>query len=41
MEPKLNEGETRDAWRARVLEGNVVVTLGVMDVPMRFTRRKR
>ena len=41
VEPSLREGETKDAWRERVLQGKVVITLGVMDVPMRFTRRKR
>ncbi|KAF9553104.1 cytochrome P450 [Agrocybe pediades] len=40
VEPLLNSGETRQQWRDRVLDGKVVLTLGVKDVPVRVTRRK-
>ncbi|KAL0960014.1 hypothetical protein HGRIS_011664 [Hohenbuehelia grisea] len=38
-EPLLREGETVEAWRARVLDATMVLTLGVSDVPVRFVRR--
>ncbi|KAJ7121497.1 cytochrome P450 [Mycena epipterygia] len=35
----LNPGETRSQWRARVMKGVTVMTLGVGKVPVRLTRR--
>ncbi|KAJ7150251.1 cytochrome P450 [Mycena filopes] len=36
----LNPGETRAQWRARVMKGVTLMTLGVGRVPLRLTRRK-
>ncbi|KAG6812865.1 hypothetical protein H0H92_015793 [Tricholoma furcatifolium] len=41
VEPVLKDGETKDAWQKRVLDAHMVLTLGVADVPVRFTRRAR
>ncbi|KAG6841505.1 hypothetical protein C0991_010363 [Blastosporella zonata] len=41
VEPLLRDGETKEAWRERVLDAHLVLTLGVADVPLRFTRRAR
>jgi len=41
VEPSLREGESKEEWRERALQGKMVITLGVKDVPVRFTRRKR
>jgi len=38
--PKLNEGETQEEWKDRVLDAKVVLTLGVRNVPLIFERRK-
>jgi len=38
-EPLLRDGETAGAWRTRVLDAKMVLTLGVDDVPLRFIRR--
>ncbi|TFK38021.1 cytochrome P450 [Crucibulum laeve] len=37
----LRDGETKEQWRNRVLDANIVLTLGVTDVPATFTRRER
>ncbi|PBK68763.1 cytochrome P450 [Armillaria solidipes] len=39
VKPILREGETKQAWRDRVLDGAMVITLGVKDVPVTFVRR--
>ncbi|KIM86789.1 hypothetical protein PILCRDRAFT_64934 [Piloderma croceum F 1598] len=39
VEPLLNAGETTDQWRDRVMQGEMMLTLGVRKVPIRFTRR--
>ncbi|KAJ6507149.1 cytochrome P450 [Mycena vitilis] len=36
----LDPGETRAQWRARVMKGVSLMTLGVGTVPLRLTRRK-
>ncbi|KAG6917128.1 hypothetical protein DXG01_003794 [Tephrocybe rancida] len=41
VEPTLKAGETKEDWRERVLDAHLVMTLGVADVPLRFTRRTR
>ncbi|GLB42782.1 putative cytochrome P450 [Lyophyllum shimeji] len=41
VEPILKEGETKEQWRDRVLDAKLVLTLGVSDVPLKFTRRAR
>ncbi|KAG6829040.1 hypothetical protein H0H87_012773, partial [Tephrocybe sp. NHM501043] len=41
VEPMLKEGETKEAWQERVLDAHLVLTLGVADVPLRFTKRIR
>jgi len=41
VEPALRPGETPEAWRDRVLDASIILTLGVQDVPVRFLRRKR
>ncbi|KAF9010234.1 cytochrome P450 [Cyathus striatus] len=40
VEPVLEKGETLDAWKQRVLDAKVILTLGVADVPIHFVRRK-
>ncbi|KAJ6627792.1 cytochrome P450 [Mycena sp. CBHHK59/15] len=39
--PILRDGESHDAWGKRVLNAHIVLTLGIGDIPVRFTRRKR
>ena len=39
VEPIFREGETKEAWRRRVLDAKIALTLGVKDVPLRFSRR--
>jgi len=39
VEPLLVNGETKEQWRARVLEAKLVITLGVADMPIRLVRR--
>lgn len=41
LEPLLRAGETKEQWRDRVLEAKIILTLGVVDVPVRFIRRLR
>ncbi|KAJ7485344.1 cytochrome P450 [Mycena latifolia] len=38
--PILGEGESKEAWGARVMDARIVLTLGVGDIPLRFERRK-
>ena len=35
----LDEGETREQWRERVLQAKMVMTLTVNSVPVRLLRR--
>ncbi|KAG6850123.1 hypothetical protein H0H93_000745 [Arthromyces matolae] len=35
VEPILKDGETKEEWRKRVLDGRIVLTLGVADVGLR------
>ena len=35
----LQDGETREQWRDRVMDARVVMTLAVNPVPIRMTRR--
>ena len=39
VEPLLNEGETVDQWKDRVLQASLIFTLSIRDVPVRFVRR--
>ncbi|KAK0474149.1 cytochrome P450 [Armillaria novae-zelandiae] len=39
VKPILREGETKQAWLDRVLDGAMGITLGVKDVPVTFVRR--
>ncbi|KAJ7064839.1 cytochrome P450 [Mycena amicta] len=39
VRPLLREGETREAWKARIMNAHIVLTLGVGDIPLRFERR--
>ncbi|KAH0580883.1 hypothetical protein H2248_012042 [Termitomyces sp. 'cryptogamus'] len=41
VEPILKDGETKEGWRKRVLDARLVLTLGVADVPLRFTKRSK
>ncbi|KAG5641736.1 hypothetical protein DXG03_004308 [Asterophora parasitica] len=41
VESVLKDGETKKAWRERVLDAHLVLTLGVADVPLKFTRRTK
>ncbi|KAG6898860.1 hypothetical protein C0993_003485, partial [Termitomyces sp. T159_Od127] len=41
VEPLLENGENKEVWRERVLDAHLVLTLGVTDVPLRFTRRRK
>lgn len=40
VRPILRPGESKAEWRERVLDARLLVTLGVKDVPLIFTRRK-
>ncbi|KAJ8517930.1 hypothetical protein ONZ45_g4924 [Pleurotus djamor] len=37
----LGRGETKDTWRARVMDANLVLTLGVANVPVKLIRRNK
>ncbi|KAF7318965.1 hypothetical protein HMN09_00232500 [Mycena chlorophos] len=39
VSPLLNEGETVEGWKARALDGEILMTLGLRDIPLRFERR--
>jgi cytochrome P450 len=39
VEPLLKAGETVEAWQKRTLDAKILLTLGVKDVSIRFTRR--
>lgn len=39
VEPLLSGGESREEWRKRVLDAELVVTLGVVNMPIRFVKR--
>ncbi|KAF5356947.1 hypothetical protein D9756_006377 [Leucocoprinus leucothites] len=39
VEPLLSGGETKEQWKQRVLDAELVITLGVANMPIRFTRR--
>ncbi|KAK0452607.1 cytochrome P450 [Armillaria borealis] len=39
VKPILRDGETKEAWANRVLDASIVITLGVRDVPLTFSRR--
>ncbi|KAH8827540.1 cytochrome P450 [Flagelloscypha sp. PMI_526] len=39
VEPKLNQGETKEQWKARVIKGKLVMTLGIQDIPVVLYRR--
>ena len=36
----MKEGETKKEWQARVLDAKFTITMGVKDVPVRFSRRE-
>ncbi|KAJ7753634.1 cytochrome P450 [Mycena maculata] len=38
--PVLRDGESKEAWRARVLDAQIVLTLTLRDIPLRFEKRK-
>ena len=39
IEPELKDGETREQWRARVLDPRFVMTLAFDKVPIKLVRR--
>ncbi|KAG7095474.1 hypothetical protein E1B28_006213 [Marasmius oreades] len=39
--PLLQPGESREQWKKRILDGKIILTLGVLDVPVTFTKRTR
>jgi cytochrome P450 len=39
VRPTLQGKETREAWRERVVDAKVLLTLGIKDVPVTFVRR--
>lgn len=39
VEPLLNDGETNEQWQDRVMQVTIMMTLGIRNVPIRFTRR--
>jgi hypothetical protein len=39
VEPLLSGSETKNQWRDRVMQGRMMITFGVRNVPIRFTRR--
>lgn len=40
LEPLLRKDETVAAWKERVLDAQILITLGVKDAPIRFVRRR-
>jgi hypothetical protein len=40
IEPILDEGETPQGWRRRVMVADVMMSLGVGKVPVRLVARK-
>ncbi|KAJ7719189.1 cytochrome P450 [Mycena maculata] len=40
VQPILRNGESKEAWGARVMDAHIVLTLGVKDIPVRLVRRK-
>ena len=41
IEPLLLNGETLDAWKNRVLDAQLLITLGVSNASVRFVRRQK
>ncbi|PPQ81934.1 hypothetical protein CVT25_013782 [Psilocybe cyanescens] len=41
IEPLLQPGESKQAWKSRVLDASITMTLGVKPVPVKFIRRKQ
>ncbi|KAJ2933974.1 hypothetical protein H1R20_g3143, partial [Candolleomyces eurysporus] len=41
LEPLLQKGETVPEWKERVLDAQILITLGVKDAPIRFVRRNK
>ena len=41
VEPLLNNGETVEQWKKRVLQAEMIFTLSIRHVPIRFIRRPR
>jgi hypothetical protein len=41
IEPLLLNGETLDAWKTRVLDAQLLITLGVSNASVRFVRRQK
>lgn len=41
VEPLLRKGESLEAWKERVLDAQMLVTLGVKDTPIRLVRRHK
>jgi len=41
VEPLLRVGETKEQWRDRVIDAKIGLTLGIVEVPVRFVRRTR
>jgi len=39
VEPLLSGSETKNQWKDRVMQGKMMITFGVRNVPIRFTRR--
>ncbi|EAU82330.1 hypothetical protein CC1G_06640 [Coprinopsis cinerea okayama7 len=41
IEPLLNPGETVEQWKARIVDAQLFVTLGIKNVPIRLVKRER
>ncbi|KAJ7600422.1 cytochrome P450 [Mycena floridula] len=41
IKPILNPGETKEAWRNRVMDASLLLALGVKSIPLRLERRKQ
>jgi len=39
--PILRDGESKEQWESRVMDGRIMITLGVKDIPVRFVKRNR
>lgn len=39
VEPLLDEGESIEQWKERVLQASLIFTLSIRPVPIRFVRR--
>jgi hypothetical protein len=39
--PILRDGESKEQWESRIMDGRIMITLGVKDIPVRLVKRNR